>query len=154
MNTDADPSLSRIYRNWQSEDRKLETCIDEIREWMYEVSQLGNPHFGETATRLKPLRRRLVQHFEREDEMVAAIAKSHLTSTRKVNAMSKQSSRDRERIFSHLDGLMDRLNQLDPPFVSWERAIEEVEEFVAVLEQHERREAKSIKTVISNSEIG
>jgi hypothetical protein len=152
MNTNTSRSLSDIYRNWQSEDRQLGICIDEVRKWMQEVSQLGVPHFGETATRLGPLRRRLVQHFEREDEMIAEIVKSHLTSTRKVKAMGKQSSRDRNRLFSQLDDLISRLNQLDPPFASWERAIEEVELFVDKLEQHENREAKSIHALIPDQQ--
>ncbi len=145
--------LAEIYRDWQSEDRELETSIDELRRWMYEVSQLGDPHFGETATRLEPLRQRLVQHFAREDEMIAEIASSHLTSTQKARAMNNQSLRDRGRLFAQLDDLTDRLNQLDPPFVSWQRATEEVEAFVAVLEEHERREAENMEELIPPPEI-
>ncbi len=154
MNTSSNRPLSAIYQDWQSEHREFETCIAEIRKWMYELAQMGDPHFGETATRLKPLRRWLVAHFDREDEMVAEIASSHLASTRKANAMGKQSSRDRARLLAQLDDLMDRLIQLDPPFVSWQRAIQEVEAFVDLLGDHEAREIKSVQTLIPDSELG
>ena len=64
-------SLSSLFQTWQSERRAISACIDELRQWMNEVSQLGIPHFGETAMRLGPLRSGLVDHFACEDEMVA-----------------------------------------------------------------------------------
>jgi iron-sulfur cluster repair protein YtfE (RIC family) len=153
MNADTNVSLATIYRNWLSQDRELQSRIDEIRQWMYEVAEFGQPHFGETASRLQPLRKRLMQHFEREDEMTEEIAKSHLTSTSEVKAMRQQSSRDRNRLFAQLDELTDRLNLLDPPFASWQRAIEEVEVLIDSLEGHEVREVENLKSLIPSSEL-
>ena len=73
MTTEKKKSLPTIYQTWRTEDRDLEACIDQVRDWMHQVAQLGVPHFGETATRLRPLRERLVTHFEREDQMVAQL---------------------------------------------------------------------------------
>ena len=49
MNTKGISELSHIFEDWRSEDRKLSSCIDEIRDWMSEVNQLGIPHFGENG---------------------------------------------------------------------------------------------------------
>jgi chromosome segregation ATPase len=146
-------SLAEIYQNWQSEDQELESSIAVIRDWMEEVSKFGTPHFGETATRLKPLRQRLVQHFEREDEMLAEIASSHLTSSQMVSEMNTQSMHDRQRLLDQLNDLMNRLEQLDPPFASWQQATEEVDGLVGVLETHERREAANVEKLIPPSEL-
>lgn len=153
MNTDPSKSLAALYRDWQAEDRALEAGIAEIRRWMYEVSQFGEPHFGEIATRLKLFRQQLIQHFEREREMLIEIADSHLTSTREVNAMGEQSSVDRGRLFAQIDDLMERLNQVDPPFNSWQQAMKEVEDFIDVLEQHENREVENMTKLIPDPEL-
>lgn len=150
---EAKRTLAQIYHDWQAEDREIERRVDELRRWMYEVSQLGDPHFGETATRLGPMRQRLLVHFEREDEMISEIAASHRTSARKVNMMRRQSSADRDQLIEQLDDLAMRLNELDPPFVSWQRAVDEVETLVHSLEAHEARESERMTELLPSSEL-
>ena len=47
-----------------------------------------------------------------------------------------------------LDDLIERLNQSDPPFDSWQAATEEVEVFVEQLEQHEDHETDMIELLM------
>jgi hemerythrin-like domain-containing protein len=148
MVTEANPLLSKIFETWQAEDRELEACLDEVRDWMREVSQLGIPHFGETATRLRPFHDRLVLHFDREDKMIGQLAQHYPSSSPEVSAVRTQSDHDHKHLLVRLDDLMARLNQTEPPFASWQAAMEEVELFVDVLEQHEERESESIKILM------
>ena len=148
MNTKSKNLLSSFYQTWKAEDRELEAGIDEIRDWMQEVTQLGIPHFGETATRLNPLRQQLVTHFQREDQMIGQLAGLYSTSSPEVEAVSRQSTRDHDQLLARLDDLIQRLSETDPPFASWQAAIAEVEMFVDVLEQHEEQEADSIETLM------
>ena len=145
MGTEAHPSLSEIFKNWRAEDRDLESRLDEVRDWMREVSQLGIPHFGETATRLRPLREALVRHFQREDAMIAQLARSYPSPSPEINAVRSQSAYDHDLLLSRLDDLTQRLDEPEPPFTSWQLAMDEIELFVVALEQHEEQEAESIK---------
>jgi len=148
MNSKAKQSLPSIYLSWQAEDRELEAFIDQVRDWMLEVNQLGIPHFGETATRLRPLRTRLVTHFEHEDEMVAQLSKLYPPSSPEIEAVRSQSSHDHRQLLARLDELIDRLDQPDPTFTSWQAAMDEVELFVNALEQHEEQESESFEMLI------
>ncbi len=56
MNSQSIESIAFIHESWKQEDRQLDNCLDAVRDWMQEVNQLGIPHFGETATRLRPLK--------------------------------------------------------------------------------------------------
>ena len=51
MGCESRRSLVFIYETWREEDRQLEGFVDDVRDWMQEVNQLGIPHFGETALR-------------------------------------------------------------------------------------------------------
>ena len=148
MNARTNPTLPGIFQAWKAEDRELESSIDAVRDWMQEVSQLGIPHFGETATRLRPMRARLEVHFAHEDEMVTQLAELYPPSSPEIDAVRRQSDRDHSRLLERLDGLIDRLDQTEPPFASWQAAMEEVELFVDVLEQHEDQESESFEMLI------
>ncbi len=148
MNCESKKSLAELYDRWQAEDRELQSSIDAVRDWMREVNQLGIPHFGETATRLRPLRDRLVTHFDREDEMVVQLAELYPASSPEMGGVRRQSSSDHEKLFGRLDDLIERLNQPEPPFSSWEAAMQEVQLFVDVLEQHEEQESDSFEILM------
>jgi hypothetical protein len=154
MNSKADQPLALFYENWRAEDRQLEVGIDGVRDWMQEVNQLGIPHFGETATRLLPLRQRLVTHFQREDQMIAQLAELYPSSSPEVQAVRRQSSRDHHQLLARLDDLIQRLGQTEPPFASWQAAMDELESFVDLLEQHEEQEADSIERLMPVEQRG
>ncbi len=148
MNSESQRSLALIYDSWQEEDRELETRIDEVRDWMLEVNQLGIPHFGETATRLRPLRERLFIHFGRENELISQLANFYPASSPEIEAVRKQSIADHDQLLSRLENLIDRLNLPEPPFQSWTEAMDEVSMFVDAIEQHEDRESDSIQMLM------
>ena len=141
-------SFPNVFHTWQLEDRDLETSIDQVRNWMQEVNQLGIPHFGETATRLRPLRDRMLVHFAREDQMIGQLADLYPTSSPEVDAVRRQASRDHDQLSERLDNLIERLDQVVPPFASWQNAMDEVELFVDALEQHEDQESENFRMLM------
>ncbi|MGI9473257.1 MAG: hemerythrin domain-containing protein [Rubripirellula sp.] len=147
MNT-KQQTLPDLYQQWSVEDRQLEACVDEVRHWMQEVAQLGIPHFGETATRLRPLAERLGTHFQREDDMIQQVAQLYPNTSPEVNAIRRQATRDHDQLRDRLGDLIERLDLLEPPFESWQLAIDEVELFVDMLEQHEEQESESIRMLM------
>ena len=148
MSTKVQQTLKSIYDRWRSEDRQLEACIDSVRLWMHEVNQIGIPHFGETASRLGPLRERLLIHFERESELIDQLAEVYTPGSPEVDAVRRQSVHDHELLIGRLDELIERLTRVVPPFASWQSAMDEVEMFVDVLEQHEDQESESFEMLI------
>lgn len=147
MNT-KQQTLPEVYEQWCDEDRQLEISINEVRQWMQEVAKLGIPHFGEMATRLRPLETRLTTHFQREGEMIQQVAELYPRTSPEVGAIRRQATFDHAHLEDRLSDLIDRLDELDPTFASWQSAIDEVESFVDLLEQHEEQESESIRMLM------
>ena len=148
MNTKQTTELCQILENWRTDDRELSTCLEEIRDWMSEVNQLGIPHFGETASKLQPLRASLRTHFEREDRMLEKLAEFYPPTSPEVQAFQRQTSIDHHSLLVRLDDLHSRLKEIDPPFDSWTAAMDEVDVFFDAMEQHELQESDRINMLM------
>ena len=144
MNTKRPSELCHLFDDWRAEDRKLSMCIEEIRDWMSEVNQLGIPHFGEAASRLEPLRECLLEHFAREDQILARLAELYPAASPEVEAFKRQTDADHQTLVGRLDDLRIRLKETDPQFESWTSAMEEVDVFFEAMEQHERSESDRV----------
>ena len=139
---------NEIFARWRAEDEALGTQVDAIRQWMRELDQLGKQHFGETATRLRLLRESLVEHFERESQMASTLCQVYSETSPELTAIQNRSNRDRANLLKRIDELIERLDQLEPPFQNWQQAIDEIEAFVSLLEQHEAHEWDCIEILL------
>ncbi len=149
MNTKSHKTPYDLFALWQTEDQEMESCIGDLRSWMMEVNQLGIPHFGEAAVRLLTLRNRLLQHFDRENEIIESLANHFADSEPSMKELRSDSARDHLQIMERLDELMERLNELEPPFESWSTAMNEIEAFIDRLHQHESDESGSFATIMA-----
>lgn len=145
MKTKTRESVSSLSSQWRDERQEMDRFFRDVRQWMNQVSQLGVPHFGETADRLSQFRRRLAAHFDREDQIAARMATSQHTSASAVDAARGRARSDHGALQRKLDDLISRLAATDPLFKSWQEATSELEEFIDALERHEDREAESIE---------
>ena len=148
MSSQSKQNFAYVFDSWKDEDRQLEAILDEVRDWMSQVNQLGIPHFGETATRLRPLKQRLFVHFGREIELISKLAMHYRSPSPEIEAVRKQSIMDHDQLMERLDDLIDRLSQLEPPFQSWTEAMDEVGLFLDAIEQHEEHESDSIRMLM------
>lgn len=144
MKTKVASDLCQIFHQWRLEDRKLALCIDQVRDWMWEVNQLGVPQFGETAVRMQPLRKTLVVHFEREDEILQKLSELYSASSPEIEAFRRQTALDHRSLLTRLDDLDMRLTEVDPQFESWTAAMNEVDVFFEAMQQHELQESDRI----------
>ena len=144
MNMNVTSEICRIFGDWQVDDQKLAACIDEIRDWMLEVNQLGIPHFGETASRLRPLRESLQSHFEREDQILNKLSELYSPTSPEVEAFARQTKLDHRSLMMRLNDLHSRLKEVDPPFESWTAAMDEVDVFFEAMQQHELQESDRV----------
>lgn len=114
---------------------------------MNQVSQLGIPHFGELALRLKGLRKRLIEQLSREDVLHAAAREPGVrTGKGGATELPGPSAPQPWRVLDQLDDLIEKLDQLEPPFSSWQSAVDRTEDFIGALEQHETDELHRIQT--------
>ena len=154
MNKKSDcQSLADVFDRWRIEDRELAEYVKQVRDWMTEVEQLGIPHFGETATRLRPLRDRLVQHFQREEEMISNLAAALPEPSTEFDLLRTNAAHDHELLLVRLDDLSARLSETDPQFESWQVAMNEVATLVHQLQEHERMEANTIEQFLAKMNI-
>ena len=111
MTSQTKKTFPDIFHLWQIEDKELEETIDKVRDWMREVAEYGIPHFGEAATRLRPLRERMLVHFAREDDLVRQLADLYPATSPEVDAVRRQAVQDHDQLCQRLDDLLDRLDQ-------------------------------------------
>lgn len=148
MNISSNESIQLVFERWQAEDRDLKTCIDGIRQWMREIEKFGIPHFGEAATRMRAMQQRLIQHFGSEDEMILELALIQPIAGAKLDELSQESTSDHSELLDRLAQLMERLNQLEPPYDSWQDALAEFEQIVVAIEDHEAEESRQVAALI------
>jgi len=146
MNTKktAATSTHDLFQRWQFEDHELAARIDETRKWMQQVAERGTPRFGEAGSQLTQLRSYLLTHFDREHDICDQLENLYDKHCPEIEAMRRQATHDHQQLLNQLDEFIAKLNALDPPFVSWQAAIEQVESFADTLEQHEEQESESI----------
>lgn len=144
MNTKMTSSYSTLTERWRREHRELDQVVSELTTWMYEVSSLGIPRFGEAATRLTQLRDRLIKHFHVEDEIARDLCEAR-PSCVEVQAAQRQATRDHEILLKRMEELNEKLSQLEPPFESWQEAVEQIGLFMDAFEQHEEQESENIQ---------
>lgn len=148
MNTKVTSEICQLFQAWQEDDRSLAATVDDIRDWMCEVNQLGIPHFGETAARLKPFRQSLIKHFDREKSMLEKLAEIYPSASPEVDAFRRQTDLDHQELLSRLDDLHRRLDETDPLFASWTEAMDQVDVFFAAVQQHELLESDRVNMLV------
>ena len=143
MNTKSTSSYPALTEQWMCEHQELDQRVCELVAWMNEVAKLGIPRFGQAGTRLKQLRHRLVEHFHVEDQITIELCQSR-PSCLEVQAAKRQASRDHDQLLARTDDLCEKLMQLEPPFASWQDAVQQIGLLMDVLEQHEEQESENI----------
>jgi len=141
-------TVHEIFAAWRAEDEQLGREVDSLRQWMRELDQLGKQHFGETATRLRLLRETIVDHFDREEVMMEKLSAHYPPSSPELAAVKKQAKREHQNLLARLDDLVNRLDQVEPPFESWQQAMDEMQELVNLFEHHEANEWESIEMLL------
>ena len=143
MKTQSTSSFPALTEKWIREHLELDQWVSELVAWMDDVSKLGIPRFGQAGTQLNQLRHRLVEHFHVEDQIAIELCESR-PSCMEVQAARRQAARDHDQLLARMDDLYEKLMQLEPPFASWQDAVQQIGLFVDVLEQHEEQESENI----------
>lgn len=120
------------------EHASLDDEIFEWRQWWGQLSELGEPHFGEMGDRLAQFREHLAAHFEHEERhgclsLVLELPDDLVQQTADLRD-------EHPRLLSELDELITRLRKCDPELDCWGKARDEFEAFLDQLNTHEDSE--------------
>ncbi len=137
-----------VFEIWRREDCELSARLDAIRCFMVSEASPDASCCASVASRLKQFREYLVDHFGAENELSDQLAVFYPKASPEIEAMKRQSFRDHQRLLGQLDGLVADLDQSELHSGLWKTAIEKVEWFVDLLEQHEDQEAESVSALM------
>jgi len=124
----------------KDEHASLEHEIADWRTWWDELSQMGQPHFGEMAARLERFRDHLAAHFVHEEQIGLLPAVSQLPKET-VDTVARLQDEHRPML-AKLNQLIVRLRACGPEIGCWGQARQEFEEFLDQLHQHEEAESR------------
>lgn len=142
-------SLQPLMSQWNEEHKDLARSIRETTLWLGEVSQRGIPRFGELAARLSQMRRRMKQHFDREETLGDDLQRA--SDCLEVKTSRQRAANDHQHLTQRIDDLIAKLSELEPPFESFQQAIDQVGLFVDAFEQHEEQEAQGLQWLTNNN---
>lgn len=140
-------SLEALLRQWNEEHDDLAKSIRETTLWLGQVSQRGIPRFGELAARLSLMRQRMKRHFEREESLGDDLQQA--SDCVEVKTTRQRAINDHQHLNQRIDDLIAKLSELEPPFDSFQQAIDQVGLFVDAFEQHEEQEAQGLQWLTS-----
>jgi Hemerythrin HHE cation binding domain len=138
-------SAHSIFEIWRREDGVLAARLDAIRKFMASESTWSDSNCSEVANSLSEFRDYLLSHFQAEDELTEQLATFYTESVPEIDAMKRQSDHDHQRLLGQLDELVESLGKPMPGFDCRANAIEKIEWFADLLEQHEDQEAENVR---------
>ncbi|MCO8120381.1 hypothetical protein NHH03_01435 [Stieleria sp. TO1_6] len=153
MKTDVTSELCQTFKDWQADDRRLDSCLESIREWMLSVQlqdrqQPKSAAFAETAERLAKLRDQILRHFAHENEMLRQLVHLYSPASPEVMAFKRQTDADHRCLLDRLEDLYRKLVGSDRPFETWSSMMDEIDIYFESLGVHQRQEADRVSMLI------
>jgi hypothetical protein len=123
---------------FQSEQHAMHRKINEWRRWWKELSDIGQPRFGELHDRLRSIRDHLAAHFQHEEQsgFFQRVIEIEPECADQATALLAE----HQKFLNDLNRLCTKLGPEEPEFESWGEANQAFEEFLRELEQHEKQE--------------
>ncbi|MEZ6063681.1 MAG: hemerythrin domain-containing protein [Planctomycetaceae bacterium] len=144
-------AMQRDLRRFAQEHSHLKSGITDLRSWIDEVSELGIPHFGEMGDRMKPLYAELCEHFAHEE--VRGFLAEAIALLPHLSDDADDLRIEHSRLLTALDALICRLQESPPPFESWQRACQDLNEILDALNTHEHKEMEILEQAASTDTI-
>lgn len=139
---------SQLTDSFDREQLTMHQKIDEWRQWWKELSEFGQPRFGEMKDRLRTIRNHLAAHFQQEEDsgFFQQVCELHPECAPQATQLLSQ----HQRYLNELDRLCAKLESAEPEFESWGEAKQTVETLFNELATHEREE-QTLADVWKNS---
>jgi len=133
----------------QKEHQAIEDKVNSLKKWWHDVSELGIPHYYEMGCLLTGLRRQLDTHIRHEQErgFLAPAVAVHAQNPEILEEIRSE----HETLLQQLDEIIERLQQKEPDYDSWNEPRDLLEAFFVALHEHEQREKSIMKEVYANS---
>lgn len=124
----------------RNEHASLNREIEDWRAWWKELSDFGQPHFGEMGDRLALFRDHLRRHFEHEESVESMTMVRQLPS-REVG-LAADLRDEHATLLGELEQIIDALRACEPEFDCWGQARQAFETFLDRLHAHEEAEER------------
>lgn len=130
------------------EHRRLNHQIGGLCRWASELTDIGQPRFGELGERLRELRSVLAAHFA--DEEAGGYLADALDAAPQFAHQAAELKCQHSQFLERLDGFIARLTAAQPPFRYWHDAQREFEDYLAQLQRHERAENDLVQAAFTD----
>ncbi|MBI1312492.1 hypothetical protein GC176_14465 [bacterium] len=134
---EVEPGSREWAQSVAQEHLLLEREIATVRQWWQERDELSLPGCREMASRVRRLRDRVVEHFA--EEQIGGFFR-HLAMSEQQSRRACQLEAQHATLRRRLDDLLQRLESGAPDAATWRGAGDELDEFLAVLQEHEANE--------------
>ena len=127
-----------LTEEFQNEQHAMHRKIDEWRQWWQELSEFGQPRFGELHDRLRSIRDQLAAHFQHEEQ--SGFFQRVIEFKPEYEDHAAKLLKEHQNVLNELNALCRRLGKAEPEFESWGEANQAFEAFLQKLETHEKQE--------------
>ncbi len=130
------------------EHRDLMRTVTSLRQWSYELAELGIPKYEEMAWRVQEFRDRLDEHFVHEEQggyLGAALAAAPQCAQQADRLLAQHGE-----FLGCLDRFIERLKAVPPKFTHWQEARDEFDAFLARLRDHEAAENSIVHAALGH----
>ncbi len=145
--------LVGLFERWKDEHKQLDQVVDDLTGWtsMAEKSQkVEADRFLEAARHLRGLHELLTHHFSKEKIVGNLLAEARGIATPEIEAFQQKADKDHALLSSRLNKLIDYVESAPAQLSNWKSAIQELNLFLDLLEQHEELEAEHVHWLIPN----
>jgi hypothetical protein len=136
-------SLEELMEQWSHAHVDLAHRIEATQRWLAQVRHQHLQGYGELAAQLKGFRQWLLTHFEREQQLGEQLQR--VRDCLEMSTSRRQIASDHQHLTRRIDMLIQRLDELEPPFDSFDQAVEDVGLFIDAFELHEEHETQCLQ---------
>jgi len=133
---------------WHSGRVLINEAIRRTRDWIRSESHCGTPCYRDLASQLRDLSASLRAHFQHGNELYESL-RQELWCV-EVESAQRQKSADEHHLLVRLDAFIVSLEEVEPPFVTFEAAQDQLEWFFDELDQLEERESDSFEWLLQS----
>jgi hypothetical protein len=135
-------------KQWHCGHHLVDEAIRRTRRWICEASQNGTPSYRDLASQLRDFSAPLRAHFQQGNELYESL-RQELWCV-EVESAKRQAAADQHHLLVRLEAFVMRLEEVEPPFASFEHAQNQLEWFFDELDQLEERESDSFGWLLKN----
>jgi hypothetical protein len=145
----AGTNKERILERLLKDHSQLLVQLEDVRRWIEGVSEWGMPRFGELGMQLERFREALAIQFADEEAVENSAAQTTMPD---AASGLRNIAEQHNQLLERLGTLIDCLRAREPGYCSWQAAVQEVDDLMREIHDHERSEMSLMQLTLSASQ--